>query len=129
MSRWARIEAWLIRVLGCGLLLAVIACTRHVPTKPVPASCNVVVFAPCTTANGSTDDTGVRWTADPSSADAWDALIEQAVSPLARKLLTCEVRRQAAVDCLQRLERAGVIVLPEKLDETHDILTTPARKD
>ena len=45
--------------------------------------------------------------ADPA---AWDALGEDVIDRLTTKLRTCDTRRQACVQCLERLERAEVIV-------------------
>lgn len=113
---WNRIESWLIRVLACGLVLAIASCRHAVPAKPLPASCNATIFVPCTTADGSTTDTGVRWTAAADDAQAFDELGGKVVPQLSFKLLTCEAKRQASIDCLQRLDDAGVIVLtrPER---------------
>jgi hypothetical protein len=72
----------------------------------VDAQCNAICYAPCVDAAG---DTGVRWEADPESAEAWDVLGEDVTDQLATKLRTCETRRGACVQCLERLEAEGVI--------------------
>lgn len=95
-------RAVLFALLAVPLLAA---CGRN--TRPVPAQCNAVCFAPCA-ADG---DTGVRWEADPNNPAAWDALGGEVVPALADKLRVCEVRRQACEQCLQRLEAAKVIKL------------------
>ncbi|EPG5379788.1 TPA: hypothetical protein UN285_000412 [Stenotrophomonas maltophilia] len=76
-------------------------------TRPVPAQCNEICLLPCTV-NG---DAGVRWEADPNNAEAWDELGGEVVPTLIGKLQTCEVRRGACVQCLQRLDKAGIIHL------------------
>lgn len=87
-------------------LLTGATCSRS--TRPVPAQCNPICLLPCVAENG---DSGVRWEADPSDPAAWDALGGEAVPALADKLRVCEVRRQACVQCLRRLEKAKVIKL------------------
>lgn len=94
-----------LAVLLLGLLLCGGACTRNV--RKVPAQCDAMCAVPCVAADG---DTGVRWDADPTKAEAWDELAEDTViDQLAGKLRTCEVRRRACHQCLLRLDRAGVI--------------------
>ena len=83
------------------------ACT-HVPARPVPAQCNVLCFDPCT---GQDGDTGVRWEAGPSDAEAFDTLGGAVVPALAQRLRQCDVRREACVQCLRRLDEAGAIDL------------------
>lgn len=81
------------------------SCTR--PSLPVPAQCNPICRLSCAE-NG---DSGVRWTADPNSPAAWDELGGEVIPLLTGKLQTCEVRRQACEQCLQRLDAEGVIKL------------------
>lgn len=74
----------------------------HAPVGDADPQC----YIPCTP---STTDTGVRWTADPESPDAWDALGGDVVPELAGKALQCERRRQACADFLNALKSRGVI--------------------
>lgn len=79
------------------------SCQRRgeAPVGDAPAIC----YLRCTP---SLTDTGVRWEAEPESADAWDDLGDVVVPALAGKLLTCEARRQACTDFLQSLRARGV---------------------
>lgn len=101
-----------LRWLGLAALVALAGCRHYTKPEPVPFGCNAIVYATCTV-DGSTKDTGVRWTGDATKPGAWDLLVQQAVGPLATKLLTCEAKRQAAVACLRRLDENGVIKLAE----------------
>lgn len=87
-------------------LLTGATCSRS--TRPVPAQCNQICFLPCVSENG---DSGVRWEADPNKPNAWDGLGGDVVPALADKLRSCDVRRQACVQCLRRLDKAKVIEL------------------
>lgn len=93
-------------IVVSALLLASTACTRL--TRPMPALCNAMCFAPCTSTTG---DTGVRWEAAPEDPAAWDDLGGNVAPALADKLRVCEVRRQSCQQCLQRLDKAGAIKL------------------
>jgi hypothetical protein len=70
--------------------------------EPVNESCDASCRLPC--------DTAVpRWApVDADDPAAWDAYVPQVTIPLAAKLQTCEVARQACVQCLDRLKAAGV---------------------
>lgn len=88
----------------CVLLYSLVACTDATKAPPpVPAQCEAACFVPCTTS-------GIAWTADPSSPEAYDALGEQVVQPLAERVLTCDVRRCACHQCLLRAQDNGVLV-------------------
>lgn len=79
-------------------------------TKEPPAvlaQCeDAVCRAPCV---GEDGDTGIRWDGSPVDPAAFDALLDDVIEPLAGKLRTCETRRKACVQCLDRLKEAGVI--------------------
>lgn len=92
-------------VVLAALLLA--GCSTQ-PVRPVPAQCNPLCLLPCTGANG---DTGVRWEAEPTDPDAWDVLAGEVIPSLVERERVCEVRRNACAQCLQRLDKAGVIKL------------------
>ncbi len=78
-------------------LLLVAGCPLQRP-EPVPAQCNPICFLPCT----SDGDPGVRWEADPKDPAAWDALGEEVIPALTGVANTCELRRKACDQCLQR---------------------------
>jgi hypothetical protein len=91
------------------LVLALAACQSAPQPEgqgAVDAQCNAICYAPCVDADG---DTGVRWEADPDASSAWDVLGEDVTDQLTTKLRTCETRRSACVQCLERLEAEGVI--------------------
>lgn len=97
----------LLLLLLCLPLIAGCPGQKPASVRPVPAQCEASCFVPCVDAAG---DTGVRWEADPADPAAWDALGEDVTDRLATKLRTCDTRRQACVQCLERLEHAEVIV-------------------
>lgn len=97
-------------MLVLALVAALAACQAGVPARPpgpVTAHCDALCFAACVEADG---DTGVRWQGEPVDPAAWDALGDDVVDQLTQKLRSCEVRRRACVQCLDRLERERVIV-------------------
>lgn len=84
---------------------------RPPPAADAPAMC----FQPCTTKDGSLEDTGVRWEGDPKDPAAWDALADPqdgTVGQLRGKLLTCEARRQACAGFINDLHTRGVLLRP-----------------
>lgn len=95
-----------VRALIIIAVLLLAGCASNA-TRPVPAQCNQICFLPCTTDG----DPGVRWEADPESSGAWDQLAGEVVPALTDKLRQCDVRREACVQCLKRLDKAGVIDL------------------
>lgn len=97
-----------MRILAVALAaLLLTSCGSGVRGR-VPAGCDAMCFAPCVGADG---DTGVRWEADPADPGAFDALGGDVTPALAGKLRTCELRRRACAECLQRLDKHGVIAL------------------
>lgn len=70
------------------------------------AHCDAMCFQTCT---GKDGDTGVRWDVKADDPAAWDTLGDDVTSQLASQVRTCEVRRQACAQCLQRLQDAKVI--------------------
>ena len=60
---------------------------------------------------GEEGDTGVRVTEAGDSPRAWDEIGGQVTNVLATKLRTCDARRDACAQCLQRLDKSGVIKL------------------
>ena len=91
------------------LFVALTACrTRGVPMTPppFPAQCDAKCFVPCAKENG---DTGIRINGDPNVASTFDEIGTTAGTVFAATLRQCDVHRKACVQCLDRLERAGVI--------------------
>jgi hypothetical protein len=100
-----------LRILVLAVALPCIAgwsCSTA-PAKPGPVDpeCDLAGFVACTTEEG---DTGVRWEGDPNQAGTIDALGEAVIPALSEKLRTCETRRKALAQCIQRLEDQKVIV-------------------
>lgn len=96
-----------MKILLAVLLLLLTACGKeYVRPDPVNAGCDQQCFVPCVKEDG---DTGLRWTANPDDASAWDALYDEITNPLAAMLRTCEVRRRSCVQCLQHLKDEKVI--------------------
>lgn len=93
------------RLLLASLASALAAC-NVVPTRDVapavPAQCAPECLASC-------DADNPRWGANPEDPKAWDALGDQVIAPLIAQRDTCEQHRAACVQCLQRLESAGLI--------------------
>lgn len=97
-----------MRILIVASLLALAACSKAIPVKPqsFPAQCDAKCYTPCVDDKG---DTGVRIQGNPASANTFDEIGEVAGTVFAMTLRRCEVNRKACVQCLERLERAGVI--------------------
>lgn len=95
------------RTLAAAVMLAMAlggCAAREIRPEPVAAGCNAYCYTPCTTSD-------IRWTADPSSAGAWDALGDEVVQPLSQRTLECSrTHRRACHLCLWRLQEAGVLV-------------------
>ena len=91
------------------VIAALMGGCKHAPIKPPAAfaQCDAICYTPCVDDKG---DTGVRWVGDPNQAGTIDALGEAVVPSLTDKLRTCDTRRVACVQCLNRLETEGVIV-------------------
>lgn len=93
--------------LAAVLALALTACGQHAikpaTTEPVPAQCDAKCYTPC-------DVTAPAWSpVDANDPKAWDLIGTQVVAPLRDQRDRCELHRQACTQCLERLERAGVI--------------------
>lgn len=94
------------------LALLLLAGCRSLPSNPTadaPAQC----YVNCTP---TLTDTGVRWTADPESPEAWDALGKQdgVIPTLSRLLLQCERARQACAGFLNDLKKKRVLRAKEQ---------------
>ena len=87
---------------ACLVLCACNAAPTRTPAPAVPAQCDARCLTAC-------DATNPRWDVDPEDPKAWDALGDQVIAPLIAQRDTCEQHRAACVQCLQRLESAGLI--------------------
>ena len=97
------------RAIFLVICMMLAACqTKGVPVTPppFPAQCDAKCFVPCVKENG---DTGIRIQGDPNVASTFDEIGTTAGTVFAATLRQCEVNRKACVQCLDRLERAGVI--------------------
>ena len=106
MKRLTLILVLAILTTGCG------AFKRIVRAPAVNAQCEAV----CYVDDGKDDETACAsralWEGDPKDAAAIDALIYGTVPALRKETWTCGIRLKACQQCLKRLEKAGVIVLP-----------------
>lgn len=96
-----------MRLLAAAVALLLSGCQLGGTRAAVAAQCNSICYQRCV---GEDGDTGVRWTAAPDAAGAFDELGESVVNHLADKLRTCDARRDACVQCINRLDKRGVIV-------------------
>ena len=96
------------------LTLTGATCMRRADPPPAadpPGMC----FQPCTTKDGSLEDTGVRWEGEASDPAVWDTLADPqdgVVGLLRGKLLTCEAKRQACAGFIDDLHTRGVLLRP-----------------
>lgn len=91
-------------LLACLLLSACSATTPPVRDKapPVDPQCASTCTTTCAPAAWP------KWEGDPADARTWDSLGE--VGADLREIADrCELSRKSCVQCLQRLERAGVV--------------------
>lgn len=106
-SGWGLYVRVLIVTLIIVAILALFGCSKsYVRTGPVESNCPDACYTSCLDTNGGT---GVYWTADPESIEAWDSLVTDVVIPLITKLQTCEIHRKSCVQCLQNLKDEKVI--------------------
>lgn len=96
-----------MKALVLFLCVVLIGC-KDVPVKPPAPSftCNSMCLIPCVDADG---DTGLRWNVVGTDPEAWDALYDDVINPLAEKLRVCEVRRNTCAQCLRDLKSEGII--------------------
>lgn len=87
--------------LVIAMLLSLAGCKWVVKPDPIPAQCEPIGFEAC--------KSQATWNADPADPNAWDALVDTLEDSRA-ETRQCEVRRKALAQCLQRLEKEGVIV-------------------
>ena len=106
MARLILAVALCATLAGCG------AFKRIVRAPAVNAQCEAV----CYVDDGKDDETACAsralWEGDPKDSTAIDALIYGTVPALRKETWTCGIRLKACQQCLKRLEKAGVIVLP-----------------
>lgn len=78
-------------------------CSRMVRPDPIAAQCNPIGFEQC--------KSRARWEGDPEDPRAWDNLGGDTLKQSREETRTCELRRRALDECLQRLAKEKVIVL------------------
>jgi hypothetical protein len=88
------------------VLLALLCCTAATCQRnvrgPIPAQCDPIGYDVC--------KSQAKWTGDPNDPRTWDTL-PQTLRQSREETRTCEVRRKALYQCLERLQKRGVIVL------------------
>lgn len=88
----------------CVLLLAACAPRENrperEPTPPVASTCAAACIASCA-------GTLPRWKGDPDSPHTWDALGD-VIAALRERIDACDAARRACLQCLHRLDRAGI---------------------
>lgn len=94
----------LIFALFAVLVLSGMSCTRTIRPDPIPANCEPIGYEVC--------KSRAKWEGDPDDPRAWDNLGGDTVGASREETRTCETRRKALEQCLNRLEKAGIIVLP-----------------
>jgi len=100
----ASLQGLLAVVIVILAALLAVGCSST-PKLPIDAQCSPLCKEQCPTAAQA----GVTWAADPEDPAAWDALGGDVVPALVDLNAQCEVRRRACEQCLQRLDRAGLI--------------------
>jgi hypothetical protein len=93
------------RLALLALCAAMTACAQPViqaPPQPPIAQCDAVCWQPC-------DATGIAYAPAPATTDAIGDLVQQVIVPLRGRIDQCELSRLACQQCIDRLERAGVI--------------------
>lgn len=99
-------RAWLALLVCLPLLGGATCGVRSTPPEPVLAQCDAKCYTPCVGPDG---DTGLRWTGDPAVAATWDAIGNEVIPAAGEKIRACEASRKACQQCLDRLQKNGVI--------------------
>ncbi len=102
--------AALVKALAVSLLLTGCATGPELPPErftaaPVPAQCDAACTTPCTPPSSGWP----QWQGDPEAPETWDRWPTDVGVPLRELSETCDTARAACVQCLHRLERAGLI--------------------
>jgi hypothetical protein len=88
------------------LVVALLCCTAATCTRavrgPIPAQCDPIGYDEC--------KSQARWEGDSADPRTWDNL-PHTLNESRQETRTCEVRRKALQQCLERLQKRGVIVL------------------
>lgn len=95
----------MIRLLLVALIVLAttgMSCSRYLG-RPIPAQCAPMGFEVC--------KSQARWAGNPNDPAAWDALAADTLSDSRAETRTCEQRRLALQQCLERLERQRLIDL------------------
>lgn len=88
-------------------------CTRVVRSDPVQAQCDAMCYAVDKDApENSSCASRARWDGDPGDPGAWNQLTQGTVPELRGETWQCGVRLKACQQCLDRLQKAGVIAKP-----------------
>lgn len=101
----------MIRAIAIAAALLLAACATPGPVAerftaaPVPAQCDAACTTPCT----PPADGWPQWQGDPDAPETWDRWPTDVGRPLRELAETCDSARAACVQCLRRLERAGLI--------------------
>lgn len=103
----------LIFAMAIVVLLSGMSCARFIRAPAVPAQCEAVCYV-----TDAKDDqetacaSRARWDGDPKDPAAIDALIYGTIPALRKETWDCGVRLKACQQCLNRLEKAKVIMKP-----------------
>lgn len=104
---------YVIAAMFAVLMLTGMTCSRFVRADPVPAQCEAVCYVTDAKADDETACASrARWEGDKADPDAFDRLIYGTIPALRKETWDCGVRLKACQQCLQRLNKAKVIVLP-----------------
>ena len=88
-------------------------CTRVVRPAPIQAQCDAICYITDAEKEGDpTCASRARWDADPNDPGAWDFLGDDTVAVMRAETRSCGIRLKACQQCLRRLAKAGLIVLP-----------------
>lgn len=101
-----------VTLVGVAVLLAAFLMSgcnlkQYIKREPIPSQCNAICYTPCV---GEDGDTGIKWVGSYTDPAMWDKLNKDVLFPLVQKLRVCDTRRDACVQCLNRLEEQKVIV-------------------
>ena len=93
------------------IVLTLTGCPRWiVRADPVPAQCDAMCYVEDSPELAC--ESKAKWEGSPADPAAIDALIYGTVPALRKETWSCGVRLKACQQCLDRLVKAGVVVLP-----------------
>jgi hypothetical protein len=76
---------------------------ERAPTLAVPVTCAPQCTVSCVPVQWP------QWQGDPAAPATWDRIDSDVIAPLRAALERCDGARAACVQCLRRIERAGVV--------------------